>query len=681
MLSYHDGDGAGADVCPAAGCAWCPATPRPSKFDLTLSLTHLGRGSVGPAGVQHRPVHRRPPPRRSATSSPPCSPRWWPNPAPSIGRLARAVPGREGPGPGRRGTRPTAPVRDALVHELIAEQAGADPDAPALRRRRPVQRPRALTYGELDRRAEALAARLRAHGVRAGRRRRRVPRPLAQTGRHPAGDPQGGRRVPAARPGLPVGAARLHGRGLGARPVDRHPRAAWRAGLAGAAGDRSSCSTPRPWPSPPAAPGATRAVGPDNLAYVIFTSGSTGRPQGRDDLAPQRARTSSPAWTRARGDDARARWLAVTSISFDISVLELLWTLARGFQVVAARRRADGGRRRRRRARCRRAGRPGRWTSACSTSRRPRAEVPATVYRLLLEGASSPTARLRRGLDARAALPRVRRPLPEPVGDGGRDRGDHEHVEVRAGSVVLPLHNPLRVAEEWSVVDNLSGGRVGLSFASGWQPTTSRSCPTTTPTARSIMMHGLESCGELWRGAGVRGATGQAREAEVRIFPPPVPRRAAGLGHERAQPGDLPARRGGRRRPAHPPARPERRAARRQDRALPGGVAGSRPRRRSGHVTLMLHTFVGTDVDEVREIVREPLSRVPEVLLRPALGPRPGARPRERPARRCPSSELDELVAQAFDRFFDTSGLIGTPERCADLVDQLKASASTRSRA
>ena len=27
-------------------------------------------------------------------------------------------------------------------------------------------------------------------------------------------------------------------------------------------------------------------------------------------------------------------WLAVTSISFDISVLELLWTLTRGFQVV-----------------------------------------------------------------------------------------------------------------------------------------------------------------------------------------------------------------------------------------------------------------------------------------------------------------------------------------------------------
>src|SRR5262249_28630343 len=41
-----------------------------------------------------------------------------------------------------------------------------------------------------------------------------------------------------------------------------------------------------------------------------------------------------------------------------------------------------------------------------------------------------------------------------------------ERLALRAGSVVLPLHNPIRVAEEWSVVDNLSRGRVGLSFAS-----------------------------------------------------------------------------------------------------------------------------------------------------------------------------------------------------------------------
>ena len=32
----------------------------------------------------------------------------------------------------------------------------------------------------------------------------------------------------------------------------------------------------------------------------------------------------------------------------------------------------------------------------------------------------------------------------------------------------MPLHNPLRVAEDWAVIDHLSNGRIGLSFASGW---------------------------------------------------------------------------------------------------------------------------------------------------------------------------------------------------------------------
>jgi natural product biosynthesis luciferase-like monooxygenase protein len=41
-------------------------------------------------------------------------------------------------------------------------------------------------------------------------------------------------------------------------------------------------------------------------------------------------------------------------------------------------------------------------------------------------------------------------------------------IALRAGSVVLPLHHVVRVAEEWAMVDSLSNGRVGLSLASGW---------------------------------------------------------------------------------------------------------------------------------------------------------------------------------------------------------------------
>jgi amino acid adenylation domain-containing protein len=70
----------------------------------------------------------------------------------------------------------------------------------------------------------------------------------------------------------------------------------------------------------------------ENLAYVIYTSGSTGKPKGvmvehRNVLSFFRA------MDQLIGSEAGV-WLAVTSLSFDISVLELLWTLTRGFTVV-----------------------------------------------------------------------------------------------------------------------------------------------------------------------------------------------------------------------------------------------------------------------------------------------------------------------------------------------------------
>jgi amino acid adenylation domain-containing protein len=72
---------------------------------------------------------------------------------------------------------------------------------------------------------------------------------------------------------------------------------------------------------------------PENLAYVIYTSGSTGKPKGV--MIEQRNVVSFfTAMDHCFGSLQPAVWLAITSISFDISVLELFWTLARGHQVV-----------------------------------------------------------------------------------------------------------------------------------------------------------------------------------------------------------------------------------------------------------------------------------------------------------------------------------------------------------
>jgi amino acid adenylation domain-containing protein len=76
---------------------------------------------------------------------------------------------------------------------------------------------------------------------------------------------------------------------------------------------------------------------PDDCAYVLFTSGSTGRPKGVQ--IPQRALTNFIASMRvAPGFSDRDRLLAITTISFDISVLELFLPLAAGGHVTVATR-------------------------------------------------------------------------------------------------------------------------------------------------------------------------------------------------------------------------------------------------------------------------------------------------------------------------------------------------------
>jgi len=75
------------------------------------------------------------------------------------------------------------------------------------------------------------------------------------------------------------------------------------------------------------------AVASSNLAYVIYTSGSTGNPKGV--MVEHRNVVNFFLGMDDRIEhEVPGTWLAVTSLSFDISVLELFWTLTRGFKVI-----------------------------------------------------------------------------------------------------------------------------------------------------------------------------------------------------------------------------------------------------------------------------------------------------------------------------------------------------------
>ena len=257
---------------------------------------------------------------------------------------------------------------------------------------------------------------------------------------------------------------------------------------------------------------------------------------------------------------------------------------------------------------------------------------------------------------------------PNPAVTGAAVAAVTRRIGVRAGSVVAPLHHPARIAEEWSVIDNLSGGRAGISFASGWHATDFALRPENFADRRDVVARTIEQVRRLWRGEPAQVADGRGEPATVHTFPTPIQPnlpawltssgnietfRAAGrlgtgvLTHLLGQDlDDLPAKIGEYRR-LHAEAH--------------GGP---------GHVVLMLHTFLGTDRASVRETVYEPFS----AYLRSSLGLWVAAAgdllgtvdPAE-----LDDEDVDFLIEHSFDRFFDAGGLFGTVDGVTPLVRKL----------
>ncbi|MFI0412326.1 LLM class flavin-dependent oxidoreductase [Actinomadura sp. 3N508] len=244
-----------------------------------------------------------------------------------------------------------------------------------------------------------------------------------------------------------------------------------------------------------------------------------------------------------------------------------------------------------------------------------------------------------------------------------------ERVSLRAGSVVAPLHHPVRIAEEWSVVDNLSGGRVGISFASGWNAVDFTLRAENFRDSKRVLIDTVEAVRRLWRQEELEFTDGTGATSAVRIYPPPVQpelpvwltsagsvetfRKAGELGigiltHLLGQDLDTLAGKIDVYREAHAEHH--------------GGDRGT--------VALMLHTYIGTDRDEVRELVRDPFS----AYLRSSIGLFARAISADMPGidlDRLTPADLDFLVARSFDRYFDTGGLFGTVEDAVKMVTTL----------
>ena len=97
-----------------------------------------------------------------------------------------------------------------------------------------------------------------------------------------------------------------------------------------------------------------------------------------------------------------------------------------------------------------------------------------------------------------------------------------ENVAIRAGSVILPLHNPIRVAEEWAMVDNLSGGRAAIAFGSGWHVNDFILAPQLYQGRKQEMLEGISTVRDLWQRSSRSFPNGVGKPTQATIFPKPV---------------------------------------------------------------------------------------------------------------------------------------------------------------
>ena len=407
------------------------------------------------------------------------------------------------------------------------------------------------------------------------------------------------------------------------------------------------------------------------LAYMMYTSGSTGLPKGVM-VGHGNVDSFLQAMEPHLGTDDGV-WLSVTTLSFDISVLELLYPLIHGWKVVLYEGLA--------------AMRPS------ATTARPKTKLDMSLFFFGsegIEGGGSYDVLLdvaRYGdTNGFAAVWTPERhfhafggPFPNASVAGAALAAVTENIGIRSGSCVVPLHHPIRIAEEWAVVDQLSHGRVGLSMAAGWHPDDFVLRPQNFKQPKSDFIDQVNQVRALWRGETV-AFEGPVGDVDVVTLPRPVQAElpvwytTAGniesyelaakegmflLTHLLGQTLEEVAVKVAAYRKAWADA----------------GHAGR------GSVALMLHTFVTADPSIVRDTVREPM----KAYLRDSIGlvkEHASAFPTFDPTKTeadgalagLTPEDLEALLEVSFSRYYETSGLFGSVSEAiafAETVEQI----------
>lgn len=245
------------------------------------------------------------------------------------------------------------------------------------------------------------------------------------------------------------------------------------------------------------------------------------------------------------------------------------------------------------------------------------------------------------------------------------------NLKLRAGSVVLPIHDPIRVVEDWSVIDNLSNGRVELSFASGWHVNDFVFSPENYNDRKNILFNQIDTVQSLWQGKTIKRKNGVGNSIEIQTHPRPIQKElpvwitAIGNPDTYIQAGKI--------------------GANLMTCLLDQDIDELKEKIKiykqsliennfnpdDKKIALFLHTYIGTDLDQVREKVYKPFTNYLKGTLN-LIGKLGADSDIALDPENMNEEDKNVLLDFAFNRYFEGRTLMGTPETCSKTIIKLK---------
>ena len=247
-----------------------------------------------------------------------------------------------------------------------------------------------------------------------------------------------------------------------------------------------------------------------------------------------------------------------------------------------------------------------------------------------------------------------------------------KNLRLNSGSIVLPLHHPVRVAEEWSMLDNLSKGRAGLSIASGWNKEDFVLSKVSYDNRKSSMFDSIELIKQLWIGEKLSFFDNDNNNSTIEIYPKPIQKKLPLWITSSANPktwisaGEIGAN------------------------VLSGLMEQTTEQiaanivlyrnalkkngfpKNHGKVTVMLHTYIDDSVEKAKETVKPALMNYFRNHLSLYERQVNNAQNANIDLNLITNADKETLIEHGFERYFNHSSLLGNIDSCQNMVKKLK---------